>query len=479
VKCKGAVLRADHSAQRESRAIWCIVCLLMTGILLAPAIWNGFPLIEYDTGGYLARWFEGYLVPSRPAAYGLLLAAAAHLEFWPVLVAQAAATIWILGLLMRELGLGPRPFLFTAVVASLMFATTLPWLTSILLTDIFAGLAVLSLHLLVFGQSVGPRQRWGLAGFTGFAVATHSATLALLMMLVCLIMVLPRSMVALARARHALLTLVLGLIMTLSANCVVSGRFEFTPGGYGILFGRMLEDGIASRYLKDHCPNSSLTLCPFRHQLPSTADEFLWGDSVFDRLGRFAGLGEEMRVIVLGSLREYPLLQIETALVATATQLARVATGEGVVNTAWHTYGIIERYAPAAFPAMRAARQQRGEIQFQAINYVHVPVALLSIALLPVLMAAGLKWLRLNRLSMLAATIATALLANAFVCGALANPHDRYGARLTWLAPLAIILVPICIWASAPRVSVLRRRSYATGVNASAAVQDAAGAPSG
>jgi hypothetical protein len=32
-------------------------------ILLAPAIWNRFPLLQYDTGGYLARWYEGYLVP--------------------------------------------------------------------------------------------------------------------------------------------------------------------------------------------------------------------------------------------------------------------------------------------------------------------------------------------------------------------------------------------------------------------------------
>jgi hypothetical protein len=476
VKCKEAVLRADHPAQSESRAVWCIVFLLMTGVLLSPAIWNGFPLLEYDTGGYLARWFEGYLVPSRPAAYGLLLAAAAHFEFWPVLVAQAAATIWILGLLMRELGLGARPLLFTAVIISLTFATTLPWLTSILLTDIFAGLAVLSLHLLVFGRSITPRQRCALAVFIGFAAATHSATLALVATLVCLVVVLPRSLLAPARARHALLTLVLAVIMTLSANCIVSGRFEFTPGGYGIVFSRMLEDGIVSRYLMDHCPDSSLKLCPFRHQLPSTADDFLWGDSVFDRLGRFAGLSEEMRRIVLGSLREYPLLQIETALAATATQLARVATGEGVVNTIWHTYGIFERYAPAVIPTMRAARQQRGEIQFRAINYMHVPIALISVALLPALLAAGWKWSRLSPLGVLAATIATALLANAFVCGALANPHDRYGARLTWLAPMAIILVPICIWAPASGTGgMLRRRSYAIGGNASEAMQDAAG----
>jgi hypothetical protein len=39
--------------------------------LLAPALWNGFPLLQYDTGGYLARWFEGYLVPSRSVVYGV------------------------------------------------------------------------------------------------------------------------------------------------------------------------------------------------------------------------------------------------------------------------------------------------------------------------------------------------------------------------------------------------------------------------
>ena len=478
VRSKEAVLRADKGAQRGSRAIWCMVCLATAGILLAPAIWNGFPLLEYDTGGYLARWFEGYLVPSRPGAYGLLLAGAAGFKFWPVLVAQAAATIWILALLMRELGLGPRPLAFLAVVTSLALATTLPWLTSILLTDIFAGLAVLALHLLVFGQSVEPWQRRGLAAFVGFAAATHSATLALLIMLVCLVAVLPRGMLSPARVRHALLALALGLAVTLSANCAVSGRIEFTPGGYGILFGRMLEDGIVSRYLQDHCPNVSLKLCPFRHQLPSTADEFLWGDSVFDRLGRFAGLSEEMRVIVLGSLREYPLLQIEAAIVATATQLARIATGEGVTNTLWHTYGIIERYVPAAVPALRAARQQRGEIHFDAINHLHVPVALLSMALLPLLMAAGLKWPQLRRLSMLAATIAAALLANAFVCGALANPHDRYGARLTWLVPMAMIFLPISIRVFAPGATALRRRLPAADGRAGAAVREAASAPS-
>ncbi len=178
------------------------------------------------------------------------------------------------------------------------------------------------------------------------------------------------------------------------------------------------------------------------------ADAFLWGESVFNRLGRFDGLGEEMRAIVLDSLRDYPLTQIEAAVAATARQLMKIATGEGVSNQIWHTYGIIHRYTPAVVPSMQAARQQHGEIAFEAINDVHAPVALIAAALLPVLIVAGVKWWDRPDLSLLAATVAVALIVNAVVCGALSNPHDRYGARLIWLAPLTLMLAPISVFAA-------------------------------
>ena len=38
----------------------------------------------------------------------------------------------------------------------------------------------------------------------------------------------------------------------------------------------------------------------------------------------------------------------------------------------------------------------------------------------------------------LAATFSAAFLAKAFVCGVLSNPHDRYGARIAWIATLFV-----------------------------------------
>jgi hypothetical protein len=203
----------------------------------------------------------------------------------------------------------------------------------------------------------------------------------------------------------------------------------------------MMEDGIVVRYLDAHCPEERLKLCRYRHRLPRTADEFLWSEGPFDELGRFAGLGDEMRKIVLESLIEYPLQQIEAAIAASAKQLVAVKSGEGVLTTIWHTYGIIERYMPSVVPAMRAARQQHGEVSFRALNAIHIPAALVSIFLLPIIMLT--RGSEYSDLRLLAATVAIALLANAVVCGTLSNPHDRYGARLVWIATFAIALVAI------------------------------------
>src|SRR5215203_3367461 len=75
--------------------------LAATLVLLAPAIWNRFPVLQYDTGGYLARWYEGYLVPSRSTVYGLYLHFGQGSSFWINLGIQALATLWILQLTLR------------------------------------------------------------------------------------------------------------------------------------------------------------------------------------------------------------------------------------------------------------------------------------------------------------------------------------------------------------------------------------------
>jgi hypothetical protein len=429
----------------EQAWLW-IAAATIPLMLIGPALWNGYPLLQWDTGGYLARWYEGYLVPSRSTVFGLYLHFGEDSSFWINLGIQALAPLWILQLMLRVFGI-VRPLRLLAVSTVLILATALPWLVSTLLTDIFAGLSVLSLFILVLhGNKISGIEKFSLFALTAFGAATHSATLGVLLGLCCVGWIARpflRERIAMSGLMQGGLTIFAGAAMLLSANFALSGQFAWTPGGYGVAFGRMLQDGIVTQYLRDHCPQAKLKLCAYRNELPDTADQFLWGDSMFNTLGRFKGMNDEMGFIVTHSLTEYPRWQAAAAIAATAQQLVHVATGEGTNGWIPHTYGIIERYIPAQLKPMRAAHQQHWDINFAAVNWLHIPVALASMLLVFALAAAAMWRRRLDDLTMLAATVSLALLGNAFICGVISGPHDRYGARMAWVATLVVLIAAI------------------------------------
>ena len=59
-----------------------------------------------------------------------------------------------------------------------------------------------------------------------------------------------RGRIAVVGLAQGSLTVVAGAAMLLAANFALSGQLAWTPGGYGVAFGRMLQDGIVARYLQ-------------------------------------------------------------------------------------------------------------------------------------------------------------------------------------------------------------------------------------
>lgn len=74
------------------------------------------------------------------------------------------------------------------------------------------------------------------------------------------------------------------------------------------------------------------------------------------------------------------------------------------------------------------------------MNRVHVPVALGSMLIVALLFAYGLWRRRRDDLTLLAGTVTLALLGNAVICGVISGPHDRYGARLVWIATFVVLI---------------------------------------
>jgi hypothetical protein len=70
-------------------------------------------------------------------------------------------------------------------------------------------------------------------------------------------------------------------------------------------------------------------------------------------------------------------------------------------------------------------------------------LALACLLLLPLIGGYMLRRKDVSAIGEFATVCLLALLANAFVCGTLSNPHDRYGARLIWLAVTAAAIAAV------------------------------------
>jgi hypothetical protein len=77
------------------------------------------------------------------------------------------------------------------------------------------------------------------------------------------------------------------------------------------------------------------------------------------------------------------------------------------------------------------------------VNWLHIPVALVSMALVFAMFGLAIWRREFDDLTLLAGTVSLALLGNAFVCGVISGPHDRYGARMVWVATLVVLIAAI------------------------------------
>jgi hypothetical protein len=424
-----------------------LVFVLSVIALLTPALWNGFPLVFADTGGYLARPFEGTLDIGRSAFYGAFLAAGIPFDFWPNVIVQAALTAWLLMLLLRVDGAGARPALTLLLVIALVMLTSLPWYVGQLMPDIFLPLTVLALYLLGFRfDALHRAEAMALLSLIVVAIAYHMAILAIaigLMLTFMLVRLLAgRLRLPPPRLGWPAVATAGGILLALLTNLAIAGTLAFTPGGTSFAFGRLVQDGIIARYLDERCPDPRLRLCAFRGDLPTVADGWLWGhDSPLHQLGGWAAFEPQARRIILDTLRLYPGAHLATALKAATEQLFRLKTGEGMYSRDnWHAEETFERFAPEVVPRFMASRQQRDLLDFTAINMVQVPLALLSLAALPLIILLGSRQSLPGPAAALALIVLVALVGNAALSGILSNPNDRYQSRVAWLAPLAVAI---------------------------------------
>jgi hypothetical protein len=428
-------------AEPEGEAI---LFLCLVPILLAPAFWNGFPLIYYDTGAYVLEGLGGQFLVERSPVYSLFLRfGGAGVSLWLIILIQAALVSFSITETIRAIA--PRLPLGLALLigASLVAGTGLPWYVGQIEPDCFTAVVALSLYLVAFQQrSLGRLRCNFLIGVGALAIAVHPSHLLLAAFLLMLIVVLRLAMRL--HVRPGLLEPAIlcigGLALVLIANYGYTRQVFVSRAGSSFVFARMLQDGIVMRLLEDTCPKSGYRLCAYRDSLPATADGWLWTPrSPFFALGHFQGTGDESARIVRDAILRYPLLQLKAATKNAIDQFLHFGTGDQIEPQEWVLSPVLTRYLPSQMNAYYSARQQRGEIKFHAISDLDVSVGTISLAGSLLLLVWFLRVRGIDG-AVFHGFVLAALIGNAAICGILSGPHDRYQSRLIWLASFAVMI---------------------------------------
>ena len=452
--------RAITAAQRRSWTAveYFVALLVLTTVLLLPAIYNRFPFVFPDTSAYLSVAYADSWPIDRAGFYGLILAPALlGIEgaggVWLAILVQGMIIALTLVAAARRLLPGSRPWLVLALLTAVALASTLAWHATQLMPDAFTGALVL-LVWLTASRNLGDRGTpllWLATAVLTLVHYTHVGLVAVgtaATLLVCAFLG-----TSLREVVRRALAAVLVIASVLSVHTLVHGvyfnRWQPSPLGGYFLFARLYEDGLVPRWMDRHCGRDApKPLCEIRPLIPRDSQDLLWGKApspIHDRINKRKGEPESWQWVdmvseaAVGSLKEEPLPFAANAVRATADQFVHYRALDDECPENCRNLKLFE-WRPVLTQPVHASRQLTDELPREKIRLATTLVSTIGLLLLLPLLLVAIRRRDTVAISLLA-TVALCLVANAAMAGALSDVHDRYQSRLVWLAPFAALLL--------------------------------------
>ena len=345
----------------------------------------------------------------------------------------------------------PRQIVLPFAACCLMLAlfTSAPFVTTLVMPDFLAGMAlVAAVLLIIFARQFSRIEIAFLAALLIWGSMAHTSHFLILVAL------LPfAALLAWRGTSSALGVCVIGLAMALTVlgdkAYVETVRHVTgdTPVRPPFLSARLIDEGPGYAALKSACPHSQWVLCGYLSRMPRDSDAFLWSNAPAD--GVFSAtpqavqrqLSREDFPFALMTARKFPVAVAGCSLRAFAHQLMlfNLSLYRGIPPSP----GVGAMWDNLPTPVAERMRQTRTAQGAMPVTWTEraSPIliwASLAAACLFVLSGRGRPdpdgWRR--RWLMALMLVAFGVLTNAAITGALSKPDARYNARIVWVIPL-------------------------------------------
>jgi hypothetical protein len=423
------------------RELKILTTLVFASLFLSgAAFYNGYPLVYPDTGGYIGLQNLSF----RSFFYNLFIYPSLWFHsLWLIVFVQSLIVAHLLRLTLRVVFRVTSIIAYLAMIVLLCLLTNLPWFTGFIMPDIFTGVLILSLYLLIFcRETIGLRERIYLFLLTVLCATVHLSNIPLAAGMIGAswffrVMIKNNDRLPVPHLLGASFAILLAFILIIANNYRTYSAFTFSHGGYAFLLARFVADGEAIKYLKESCPERKYKLCAYIGQLPADSDKFLWSEeSPFRKVGWINGYRQEGKEIVKNTILNYPFSVIKNSFKNSILQLPMINNSYGICSYIDKPYPTneIRKYYPCEFHAYATSRQSLNQLSLNTFNRLHRMIICFSLLITVAIFFIYLKHKQYLPLLLLISVVCAYLLSS-FITGALSNPDNRYGSRIIWLLP--------------------------------------------
>jgi len=440
------------------------------------------PFAEVPGSSAAQRKAGGRVVlAGRSIAYGTLLYFGEVLGgmWFSVIIQSLVAAYMVFVFTVRTLGLDFRHFVISYAV--LMIASPLPFVSSLLMPDVFAGFLILGFAILATGWDRLSRiERAITAAVVLFSVLSHTTHLTLLLALTILtvayVVLVNRSQWTRVRWLMAALAacVVIAVLWEAGFYFAVSRAFGSPPVRPPFVTAKlvsMLGEPAVARV----CESNAFVVCRFQDRFPITAESFLWSED--ERIGIFSVvdaqtkrlLGEEQlrfaRAIIPPNLGHF----VAGACLDALRQLISIGLTDYSYHPADSNYYRL-RLPPDHYDRMTSALAARSDVYVVFGREVLCATTAIG-AIITVLLLVGVLRPRevpganetdQGRIWRAATYIQLAgIVLNAIICGSLGTVQPRYQTRVAWLIQLSLVTGMVLVWRrKVPERSLGRARAH-------------------
>jgi hypothetical protein len=357
---------------------------LATLILLWIGLQNRFPLVTSDTGAYINNGFQLYLPADRSLTYSLFMRfTSLDFSLWGVVIAQTLILAWLLIQLIRKIQSQQidRYKMLAYLVASVFF-TSVSWFSSQLMPDIFTAILLISSILYFLEDNKIIKIILLIVAFVSIMMHNSNLITSLLFSGISFLISWKKNLIWRNRARDLTALSAVAILTMASIHALAGHGFILSRGSNIVLIGKLAENGILKKYLKENC-SGQYKICEHIDKIPNTNWDFCWDlQSPLYLTGGWDSNRIEYGQILRGTLSKpnYLALHVWKSAEATLRQISQTEIGDGLTphtqnsNPFWR----IEQYFKDELPEYLTSRQNWAVLDFKTTNQIHLLFLFLS-----------------------------------------------------------------------------------------------------